>query len=412
MNHKPVNLINVSIYLGNQKVSVGRLALQRERIYFEYDQRFLELGLEISPFYLPLKTGVISNQSQIFDGLFGVFNDSMPDGWGKLLLDRAVQAQGIPYQSLTPLDRLAFVGENAMGALRYEPDNSEKNHSSAELDLLEIEQEVNKVLEGDPSVILKELLELGGSSAGARPKILVGYNADHGNIIHGVGDMPDLFEPWIIKFPSSLDQKDIANIEYAYAQMAREAGLNMPSTKLFVEEGGKSYFGIKRFDRQGNQKIHMHTAAGLLHADHRIPSLDYENLMRGTLALTKDMSELVQVFRLACFNVFAHNRDDHSKNFSFLMDTKGKWSFAPAYDLTFSYGPGGEHSSMIMGEGRNPGTKELLKLSVKFQIKNAIEMIEEVKEAVGNWRTFAADAGVSKSSQHIIQQEINKRLLL
>ena len=407
MKLNPIDVLNVSIHLDNEMCSVGRLAMYRGQIFFEYDAEFLNRRIEISPYKLPLQSGAISSEDHVFEGLFGVFNDSLPDGWGRLLLDRAVQARGIPHQRLTPLDRLAHVGHHAMGALEYSPDYSEVSESDELLNLSALEQEVNKVIEGEPTAILHELLELGGSSAGARPKILVGLNPHTGNLIHGVMDLPQSYEYWMVKFPSSLDQKDIANIEYAYSLMAMEAGIEMPETKLFEGEKGKSYFGVQRFDRIGNQRVHMHTAAGLFHADHRIPSLDYENLLRGTMALTKDMSEVEKVYRLAVFNVFAHNRDDHSKNFSFLMDGKGVWSFAPAYDLTFSYGPGREHSSMVMGEGRSPGTKELIKLGEKFQLKKSKMIIEEVREVVNKWREFARGAEVSNQSLEIIDKTLS-----
>lgn len=406
MKLKPVELIHVSIHLG-ETVPVGRLALYQGKIYFEYDPEFIRRGIEISPFKLQLKTGAQLCEDRVFEGLFGVFNDSLPDGWGRLLLDRAVQAHGVAHQSLTPLDRLAHVGQHAMGALTYSPDYSEVPENLDYLNLITIEQEVNKVLEGEATDMLSELLELGGSSAGARPKVLVGYNASEGKLIHGLSEQPAGYEPWMVKFPSSLDQKDIAHIEYAYALMAKAAGVTMPETRLFQQSSGKTYFGVKRFDRQEGKRVHMHTAAGLLHADHRIPSLDYENLLRATMALTRDMKQVYEVFRLAVFNVFAHNRDDHSKNFSFLMDAQGEWTFAPAYDLTFSYGPGGEHSSMVMSEGRNPGTAQLKKLGEKFQVAKPLAIIEEVRESVSNWKEFAKEAGVSKESTTIVNKTLS-----
>lgn len=408
MKLDPVDLLNVSISLNQRLLPVGRLALHQGQILFEYASEFLETHFEISPFKLPARQGVIVMEEPVFDGLFGVFNDSLPDGWGRLLLDRAVQAKGIAYQRLTPLDRLAHVGDHGMGALIYHPDYSDGADRGREVNLHTIQQEVNKVLEGEPTEILRELLQLGGSSAGARPKILAGYSPEKASIIHGLGELPQGYEAWLIKFPSSLDQKDIGAIEYAYSLMARKAGLEMPPTKLFSETNGKNYFGVKRFDREGNKRIHMHTAAGLLHADHRIPSLDYENLLRCVMALTRDMTEVEKAFRLAVFNVLAHNRDDHSKNFSFLMNAEGEWSFAPAYDLTFSYGPGGEHCSMVMGEGKNPGSKDLMKLAEKFQIKKATVIIEEVKEAIAEWSKISNESGVSPESTAIIKQELEK----
>ena len=240
MKLNPVDVLNVSIHLADIKHAVGRLALYRGQIFFEYNSEFLNKRIEISPFKLPLQQGAITSEEHVFEGLFGVFNDSLPDGWGRLLLDRAVQAKGIPHQRLTPLDRLAHVGHHAMGALEYSPDYSELSTNEEHINLAALEQEVNKVIEGEPTAILQELLELGGSSAGARPKILVGFNPETNHLIHGVTDLPDNYEHWMVKFPSSLDQKDIANIEYAYSLMAKEAGIEMPETKLFEGEKGTS----------------------------------------------------------------------------------------------------------------------------------------------------------------------------
>lgn len=408
MKLNPIELLHVALLFKSERLSVGRLALHQGRILFEYDAGFLSKGLLISPFKLPLREGVFLVEDRVFEGLFGVFNDSLPDGWGRLLLDRAAQSRGVAYQRLTPLDRLAHVGDHGMGALIYRPDHSDGTEDGKEVNLQIIRQEVDKVLEGGPTEILRELLQLGGSSAGARPKILVGYRPGHAGIVHGPGKLPADYEPWLIKFPSSLDQPDIGAIEYAYSEMARAAGVEVPPARLFTEASGRAYFGVKRFDRSGNDRMHMHTAAGLLHADHRIPSLDYENLLRCALALTRSMAEVEKAYRLAVFNVFAHNRDDHSKNFSFLMNEHGKWSFAPAYDLTFSYGPGGEHCSMVMGEGRNPGAGDLRKLAAKFQVKRADAIIEEVRDATSRWMHFAREAGVSFSSRGIIQKELNR----
>lgn len=408
MKFEPTSLLKVKLDFSLGAIDVGRLALSEGAIYFEFDQGFIEKGLPISPFKLPLKPEVSTSDPILFDGIFGVFNDSLPDGWGRLLLDRAVSAKGIPYQRLSPLDRLANVGALGMGALIYEPDNHDYEVSEEYLSLDKIDTDVNEILDGDSVDVIRKLLELGGSSAGARPKILVGYNEKKLKIVSGQLALPNGYESWLIKFASSLDQRDIGNIEYAYSLMAKAAGVEMPQTQLFKDQSSKAYFGVKRFDRVGSRRLHVHTASGLLHADHRIPSLDYESILRCTLALNRDMREVAKVFRLAAFNVLSHNRDDHSKNFSFIMDEKGMWSFAPAYDLTFSYGPGGEHSTTVMGEGRNPGTDQLKSLADKFQIKGGNEIIEAVKETISQWGGFAESADVSKQSRDLIAKELAK----
>jgi serine/threonine-protein kinase HipA len=407
MKYTPVDLIHVRLDIEGESIPVGRLAMRQGQIWFEYDRAIIDRKLEISPFMLPLKTGAVSGKESPFEGLFGVFNDSLPDGWGRLLLDRAARAHGIAHQSLTPLDRLAHVGNYGMGALVYEPDYTDAPKAPDGLNLDKLAQETQLVLEGEAIDVLEELYALNGSSAGARPKILAGYNEKTGKIIHGQQILPVGYEHWVIKFSSSGDPVDIAAIEYAYSLMAKAAGVNMPETKLFESKKGL-YFGTKRFDRTGKGRVHMHTACGLLHADHRVPSLDYENLLRATVSLCKDMQQTQELFRLAAFNVLAHNRDDHSKNFSFLMNKEGKWHVAPAYDLTFSYGPGREHSMMVMGEGKSPSKQHLLQLGDKLTLGKTKKTIEEVQAAVKNWKKFADKAGVTKTSYKIVQEALDK----
>lgn len=409
MKLKPVELVHIDFVHRKVQQPLGRLLLHKGQILFEYDPRFISSRLEVSPFHLPLKTGVQMGKPGLFEGLPGLFNDSLPDGWGKLLLDRAVSARGIPPQQLTPLDRLAHVGTHGMGALVYKPDFSEPT-SVDFLNLDRLAEETQVVLEGKDSAILDQLVELGGSSAGARPKVLIGFSQKEQKIISGQQDLPAGYEHWLVKFSSASDQPDIARLEMAYSLMARTAGLSMTETRLFSGKKSKVYFGTKRFDRIGNQRVHVHSASGLLNADHRYPSLDYETLMRATLALCKDMRDVSQLFRLTAFNVFAHNRDDHSKNFSFLMGEIGQWSFSPAYDLTFSYGPGSEHCSMIMGEGRTPGTKHLENLGKKFQVPKAKEIIEQVKETVNRFPEFADQIGLKSRTKSLVQRKLQEVL--
>lgn len=380
MSFSNQNLVYV-YYLGSfEKQLMGRLLFKNRQIFFEYDATFIKTCFELSPFKLPLKTGVIESNDRTFEGLFGLFNDSLPDGWGRLLLDRKLMNAGVNPGSLSPLDRLCFVGRSGMGALSYEPENpSAISHITNDLD--EIDMEIQATLD-ENYLYVDDLLILGGSSAGARPKVLL--------YIDG--------EDWLIKFKSHIDPKDMSVIEYAYHLMAIDAGVIVPEAKLFPSKKGLGFFGVKRFDRKGNSRIHMHTIAGLLHADHREPFLDYENIMKATLYLTKDIRQCEIQFRNAVFNVLSHNRDDHSKNFSFLMDERGNWTVSPAYDLTFSSGPAGEHSTIIMGEGKNPTKRHLLKLAGTCSIKQerALEIIHQVLAATEKWDTFANAVGVSK----------------
>lgn len=392
MNEPYQNLVHVFYQGAPEKRLVGRLLLKDRKIFFEYDANFIKSGLELSPFKLPLKSGVMVSEEKTFDGLFGVFNDSLPDGWGRLLLDRKLMKAGLNPGVLSPLDRLCFVGACGMGALVYEPER-QNAALSARLDLDEIDDEIEATL-AESDEYVEDLLRLGGSSAGARPKVLIRRGGDD----------------WLIKFRSSLDPKDIGAIEYAYHLMAKQAGLVVPEANLFPSRKGLGYFGVKRFDRKDDDvRIHMHTVAGLLHADHRESALDYENILKATLHLTRDIRQCELQFRNAVFNVLSHNRDDHSKNFSFLMDSEGVWSVSPAYDLTFSFGPAGEHSTMVMGEGRKPSSAHLLKLASVVDIKadKALAILSEVQAAVQQWDVFAREAGVSKLQTKNIKQALS-----
>ena len=404
MKHIPT--ARLEIYLeGRRRWKVGRLAAQGRRILFEYDQAFLASGLDISPFNLPAKPGTIAGDPAMFDGLFGVFNDSLPDGWGRLLLDRALGQLGIARGELTPLDRLAHVGHHGMGALSYEPDKSSSDHATIALKLDALARDAAVVLAGEEGPVIETLLRLSGASSGARPKIVAQISSDRTQIIHGPDALSDGYSHWMIKFPALVDSSDIGPIEYAYSLMARDAGVDMPATHLFGAKR-KRYFGIQRFDRDGDRPIHMHSLSGLLHADHRLASLDYDAFLKATHVLTKDVTQLEKAFRIACFNVLAHNRDDHAKNVSFLMDDAGRWVLAPAYDLTFSFGPGGEQTMTVLGEGREPGVPHLQALGDKHALRQTATIIEQVRSAVSRWQAHADEAGVTARSAKMIAARI------
>ena len=403
-NYLSVSEVRVGINFGESVQDVGRLAVREHKIYFEYNSAFIKSGIEISPLRLPLQPGLQSFDYDLFEGLPGVFNDSLPDGWGRLLFDRFIRSQGILPSDITPLDRLAHVGSNALGALVFEPDHSAED-TQGDINLDNLATQAQEVLDGT----LAELIALNGSSAGARPKALIGVDDKREHIIHGVHDLPSGYAPWMVKFPNSQDGLDAGAIEYVYALMAKDAGIAMPDVHFFEAKRGAGYFAIKRFDRDGDKRYHMHTACGLLHSDFRTPSLDYEDLIALTGILTRDVREVEKLYQLAVFNVLAHNRDDHSKNFSYLMDSQGRWKLSPAYDLTFSSGPRGEQSTLVMGEGKNPDTKHLLKLADEAKIKKdrALEIIETTKSSLSNWPELAKQYAVSDMNIELIQSKIS-----
>ena len=335
-------------------ILVGTLAKTPDRVVaFEYDSEWLNNGFSISPFSLPLIKKVFIPKYDPFGGLFGVFNDSLPDGWGRLLVDRLFLKNKINPVEIDNLNRLAVVQKSGMGALTYKPEHRfESENNISDYDILA--RECSKILESQNSENLDELFQLGGSSGGARPKILTSINN----------------EDWIIKFPSSSDPKNLGEKEYQYSLCAKDCGISITETRLLPSKICSGYFGIKRFDRKNGKKVHMVSVSGLLETSHRLPNLDYNILMKLTLELTRNYQDVEQLFRLMCFNVFAHNKDDHSKNFSFLYDdTKNEWHLSPAYDLTYSFSFNGEHATTINGEGKNPTLEDILAIAKNIGLK-------------------------------------------
>ena len=347
--------INKTLLVKYHDRSVGTLAaMENGKIAFEYADEWLETGFPISPFSLPLEKRVFVPSKPYFGGLFGVFADSLPDAWGNILVNRMLKKNGISVDRITVLDRLAIVGHSGKGALTYEPEYLlEKENGDFDLDTLAAECE--KVLQTEYTDALDELYMLGGTSGGARPKIMTEWDQ----------------KEWIIKFPAHVDGKDAGAMEYAYSLCAKKCGITMPETRLFSSERCQGYFGTVRFDREqtkdqsGNvytDRRHMLTAAAILELDFEQPCLDYLSLMKLTKILTRDHKpDLENMFRRMCFNVYAHNRDDHAKNFTFLYDEKkDHWGLAPAYDLTYSNTYYGEHTTSVNGNGVDPGKAELL----------------------------------------------------
>lgn len=361
---------SLQVFYNDKKV--GTLALMKNNtVAFEYDNEWLNSGFSISPYSLPLKKQVFIPKIEPFDGLYGVFSDSLPDGWGRLLVDRMLNSQNINPREINAIGRLAIVGETGMGALSYRPEYNILENKDYQEDYDSLALSCKKILNTEYSDDLDNLFRLGGSSGGERPKILTKINN----------------EDWIIKFPSSLGNKDIGRLEYLYSLCAKKCKINMPETKLFPSKISSGYFGIKRFDRKNLstgaiKKIHMISVSGLLETSHRIPNLDYNDLMQLTLNLTKSFEEVEKLFRLMCFNVFSHNRDDHSKNFSFIYNEEfKKWELSPAYDLTYSYSINGEHATTINGNQANPSLKDILKVAENIGLdkKKAEDIASEIE---------------------------------
>lgn len=347
---------------------LGTLADNGSQLLFEYSKEALAQQLELSPHKLRLTAAAYGNFPSYLQRLPGLVSDSLPDGWGLLLMDKMFRKAGRNPATFSPLDRLAFVGSRGMGALTFEP--ADRQELGAEdVTLLDLAREVQAVVSGEESEALKRLALMGGSPHGARPKVLVFYNAATQAIstqaIAGGA-------PWLVKFQGQDEHKEACAIEHLYAWLARACKLNMPQTAYFDLDKKLAGFGIERFDMQDGMRVPIHTLAGALHADFRtVGAVDYATFMRLTRLFTRNDQAVQEAYERCVFNVLFHNRDDHAKNFSFRLNKMRQWELAPCYDLTFNAGPGGEHQMDVLGSGKNITRALMLALAEKASLDKA-----------------------------------------
>lgn len=339
---------------------LGTLADDGLHLLFEYSAEALRQGLELSPRHLALRAPAYGDFPAHQMRLPGLVADAVPDGWGLLLMDRLFRKHGRNAATVSPLDRLAFINGRAIGALNFEP--SENVDLPAEdVQLLELAQQARVIISDKDSEALRRLAVMGGSPHGARPKVLVHYRPATGLM----STVPfEGSEAWLVKFQAQDEHKEVCAIEVLYAELASALGLEMPTTRYFDLDKKLAGFGIQRFDVEAGMRVPVHTLAGLMHANFRLPSsVDYLTFLRATRFITRSQVEVDRAFERAVFNAVFNNRDDHPKNFSYRLGRDRSWRLAPGYDLTFNEGPGGEHQMDVCGEGRNITRDHLLKLA-------------------------------------------------
>jgi serine/threonine-protein kinase HipA len=394
-----------------QRWLFGTLADNGSQLLFEYSPAALAQGIEFSPLHLPLRAAAFGDFPAFQLRLPGLLADALPDGWGMLLMDKVFRKNGIDSNRISPLDRLAFIGERAMGAFAFVP-AEELERDPADVQLLALAQASQMVLAGKDSAALKQLALLGGSPQGARPKVLVQYDPARDRISTADGTehpgATDGSTPWLIKFQAQGEHKEVCAIEHLYAQLARASGLEMPRTHYFDLDKKLAGFGIERFDRENHLRVPTHTLAGALQRDFRYPSESYSSLLRLTRLLTRDEREIQKAFERCVFNVIFNNRDDHTKNFSFRMNHAMRWQLAPCYDTSFHDGPGGEHQMDIAGEGRHPAKAHLLKLAASESLNPsfAAGVIERISGVAANFRRWAQDYPIRAVTRNRISQAI------
>lgn len=351
---------------------VGELAMTPDsrQCAFQYDRQWLADGFSISPLDLPLKPSLFIAKTEPFWGNFGIFEDSMPDGYGRYLLNRLLRKQGIDDSSLTPIQRLSIVGKAGMGALCYVPASTPGREMPLPL-LDELQQMALELFSEKSSGNEDTLYFNSGNSGGCRPKCIV--NDESGS--------------WLVKFRHLYDPEDMGAMEYRYNVVARECGINVADFKIV--EG--RYFASRRFDVCEGERLHVATAGALLNSSIHLPNLDYRVLLRLTGFLTQDPMAVEEMFRRMVFNVMAHNRDDHAKNFSYIC-RDGKWELAPAYDLTYSpAGYNGEHATSVNGNG-NPSVEDMMVIGEEIRIprRRAAGIIAQVSDCCKQLPPLAA----------------------
>ena len=388
-----------------ERWQLATLADDGQHLLFEYTAQALEKGLELSPRHLKLRAQAYTDFPQHLMGLPGLLSDALPDGWGLLLMDRLFRQNGLEPARMSVLDRLAFIDGRALGALTFEP-ASAFALPKEDVQLLTLARQAQALLSGEESALLKQLALMGGSPHGARPKVLVHYDEHAGHM----STLPFATgKPWLIKFQAQDEHKEVCALEALYAELARACGLEMPATHHFDLDKKLAGFGIERFDLHEGLRVPVHTLAGLLHANFRMPgSVDYTTFLRATRFMTHDEREVQKAFERAVFNVLFHNRDDHPKNLSFLLTQERRWVLAPAYDLTFCEGPGGYHQMDVCGQALHIGRKDLLQLAQQGGLDPAwgAQVIERMLPVAQSFRSRAKGCPVRAATLKTVGDHI------
>ncbi|MGA7397762.1 MAG: type II toxin-antitoxin system HipA family toxin [Solirubrobacterales bacterium] len=401
-----------SVRIGGR--DVGAVLHEEGLTTFQYDPEWIATGLDLSPIMMPLSKSVHSFP-QPFGGLPGLLADSLPDRFGNALIDAWLARTGRSAENFNQVDRLCYVGTRGMGALEFFPSRGPrgtKRHNIEIAQMVDLASSVLRKREGfetsmEKDQAVKDLLSIGTSAGGARAKAVIAWNEKTGKVRSGQVEAGPGFEYWLIKFDGVADTREgnltdprgYGLIEYAYSLMAAAAGVTMNPCRI-MEEGGRSHFMTRRFDRDESGKIHMQTLSALAHLDFGIPHHSYEQALQVGRRLALPAEDLEQQFKRMVFNVVARNQDDHVKNIAFLMDGHGQWRLSPAYDVAYAYNPSGQwtstHQMSINGQRDNFTLADLKACAATTSLRRnlARDTLREVTEAVSAWPEFAAEAGV------------------
>ncbi|MCY3839428.1 MAG: type II toxin-antitoxin system HipA family toxin [Gammaproteobacteria bacterium] len=402
------------------RTRVGVLAQNRQGVFFQYDHAYLSRHPSLSPFTLPFDAGLHQAPATPHEGLHGVFADSLPDGWARMLMDRVFRQRGIVPNQLTTMDRLAYVGQRGLGALEYVPGSEYPMAVEARLDIWEAGEQARAVFDAEREDVPSNLT-FGVSSGGARPKIEM-YLPTGGDLSQaGLHPAPG-HEAWLVKFTSAslpLGHEE-GLCEAAYLTMAKEAGIETPEWRLLPVPPSQTrrtspataWLALKRFDcSPGGGRFHLHSLAGLLDADFRAPTMDYEDLIKASQALCASAAVGQTQFARAVFNLLAANQDDHTRNWAFLQDDDGNWQPTAFYDVTFSPNPHGEHTTAFLGHGADPPLDAVRRLADQANFagwRQAREVVDRVTDAIGHWERIAAELGVRRETRRLIERRLSE----
>jgi len=387
----------------------------RPQIMFEFSPQAKEKGLELAAYTLPLQGPRLRDNFPTHQlGLPGPVYDSLPDGWGMLLMDRLFRKRGLNAARIGPLERLTYIGSNAMGAMSYVPVQPETQSLQEEISLNRLASEVQEVLDGEGGEFLQHLLQMGGSPQGARPKALLYRDEKSG---HFTTAATENLEPWLIKFPARQEHPEVCAIEMIYAYCLHECGIPIPATEYFELPDGQAAFAIKRFDRHQGMRVPMQSLAAFTGANYQIAgALDYTNFLRATQLCSHDVREKKRAFARIVFNVIFNNRDDHPKNFAYLMSATGEWTLAPAFDVTYCDGPGGYHQMDIMGEALDISKAHILQLGLKeaelstAEVRQIIDHIATVATRFSTTAQAMLPGTITQDTLRYIQSQIDANI--
>ncbi len=413
-----INVVEVRVW-GRSAGAVAPLAGKPGFYEFQYAPDFENSGLELSPLEMKLRSrqrfSFPALAQQTFHGLPGLLADSLPDTFGNALINEYLSRHGTQAQDITALQRLVYVGRRAMGALEFEPAVAETRSpaSVVSLDMAHLVEDARRALRGEFRQVAQEILDIGSSAGGARAKAVIGWNPGTDEVVSGQFDLPAGFEHWLLKFDVGVagvlsNSAGFGRIEYAHYLMASAAGIVMNECRL-LEEGGRAHFMTRRFDRRGNEKVHVQTLCGLMHLDFNLPYVHgYEQYLRAVLDLNLGAPALEQAWLRCAFNIAAVNCDDHTKNLAFLLDPAGNWDIAPAYDTCFSHNPAAgkwtrQHQMLVRGKAWDITDVDLVELAAEFDVRRPQDLLARLKNAIGRWAEFAQRAGVPSSEVARIQ---------